>query len=566
MIPAALLHSGSLVVLGATVLFGALEPGRATPQGGSSFARFDDWFRRYRDARLYFEPGAGRLPSGAQVGSLEAGGELDRALRDCLRAANRPAADRLLALASFRFHDDPEIEADRYAAQRPDRVREAAIHALAAIHDPAVTEYLSHDVLMDRARASPLRRAAAAAALGKQKNAATLTALYAASTDPAPEVRSAAIQAAVAIGGIRSGPAIRWLEDPSPEIRLEVLDAFGRGLAAGEAERRASDGANGNAATGLLPEARSAVIARLEDGDWRVRDSAVAILGAFLSVEAIPALIDALAAETLRAGTGEGRKRVRTRIGEALSKITGADLPNDAGRWRIWWEAAKPRFRLGGEVSGRARTKAYLDYFDIPIRSDRIVFAIDVSRSMLEHYGAPPVSTGIVEAVCVPPADPRSWTKLERVKNELVRVIRTLTDSDRFQVVAFDSSIHSAFPALVAATKENRKAAERFVVGLDPGGGTAIYDALGASLGFGVTPRSRVGAGADTVFLLTDGSPTAGLVVAPQEILDRVAEANHAIRADIHTLFVGEDTDTGAQFMKDLARQNGGQYRRVPER
>jgi VWA domain-containing protein/HEAT repeat protein/PBS lyase HEAT-like repeat-containing protein len=518
-------------------------------QDASRFPRFDDWFRRYRDSRVLFRVLQGRVPTGCRIDSMAPDGEFKSALRDCVRAADRQAVDRLLGLATFRFHDDPAIETERFGAQLPSVVRDSAIDALSTLKTHDVVGYLSREVLLERSRTPPARRAAAAAALGRAKAPQALLALYAAASDPEPGVRVAAIDAAVSVGGPRGSEVLRWMEDNSVDVRLRVVEAVARsleGIPPGDA---------------VASPALAAVEKRLVDDDWRVRDAAVEILGEHPTVQAIPALIDALREERNRMAAGSGRKRLQARIGETLARLTGAEVPPlDAGRWQLWWESARSRFRIGGEVAGRPRTRAVAaSYFDIPIRSDRLVFTIDVSTSMSDGYGAPPVMTGAgaSETIPVPAADPRAWTKLERVKNELVRVIRGLDESALFQIVAFDAELREAFPKLMPATRESKKAAEKFVVSLRTGSGTAIYDALSASLHI---------PGADTVYLLTDGAPTAGRVIDPEEILRRVTEDNRTMRTEIHTVFVGEDFDTAAPFLTELARRNRGEHRRVPER
>ena len=61
----------------------------------------------------------------------------------------------------------------------------------------------------------------------------------------------------------------------------------------------------------------------------------------------------------------------------------------------------------------------------------------------------------------------------------------------------------------------------------------------------------------DTIFFLTDGFPTAGLVRVPEQILREVAGINRSMRVRIHAVGVGEH-DRG--FMQALAEQNGGMY------
>ena len=59
----------------------------------------------------------------------------------------------------------------------------------------------------------------------------------------------------------------------------------------------------------------------------------------------------------------------------------------------------------------------------------------------------------------------------------------------------------------------------------------------------------------DTVFFLSDGRPTVGAFVDPDDILREVKEANDLRKVIIHTIAIGEFQK---DFMKRLAEENGG--------
>lgn len=542
----------------ATFAAGALaagSPGAAPRQDGAKFARFDDWFRRYTEGKIALAVVPGRLPSQSQLDTLGPEGELARVLHDCVRAESREAAERVLSLASFRFHDNAAIEAERHAAQMPGKVREAAVNALASFRSRTVLDHLARNVLLDRARATPERRVAAAHALGIAKDAGALLALFQASSDPSPAVRIAAIDAAVAAGGTRASCVLRPAGETAPDMRLRVLDATYRYLTGTSAD---PDGERDR----VLSES----LKQLESDDWRARDRVVDIVAAFPTRDAVPALIAALAAERERLAAGRGRKRVQVRIGDLLGTITGADIPPlDAGRWKVWWDVSGERFRLGGEISGRPRTRADTGtYFDIPIKTDHMVFVVDVSGSMNEPSGPPPIVTGDNGPPIMPA--PAAWTKLERVKHELLRSMRSLQDTDLFQIVAFSDAVRSAFPTLAPANRANKKVAEKFVLGMRAHGGTGLYDALIAAMGLPDAGETTFTGEPDTVFVMSDGQPTVGSVTDSDEILRRVAEINRTARIQVHTLFAGEAFEPAARFLLSLARENRGEYRRIQER
>ena len=86
--------------------------------------------------------------------------------------------------------------------------------------------------------------------------------------------------------------------------------------------------------------------------------------------------------------------------------------------------------------------------------------------------------------------------------------------------------------------------------GQRPGGGTNIYDALMAAF-----VDERV----DTIYLLSDGDPSAGSVIDPALIRTRIARFNRARKVQIHCIALGADN----ALLKGLAADSGGEYRLV---
>jgi hypothetical protein len=64
---------------------------------------------------------------------------------------------------------------------------------------------------------------------------------------------------------------------------------------------------------------------------------------------------------------------------------------------------------------------------------------------------------------------------------------------------------------------------------------------------------------ADTLFLLSDGLPTAGLVTGSERIIRRLGMQNIVNRMEIHTIYTGSEEGKGLELMKEIARWNQGQ-------
>jgi Mg-chelatase subunit ChlD len=138
--------------------------------------------------------------------------------------------------------------------------------------------------------------------------------------------------------------------------------------------------------------------------------------------------------------------------------------------------------------------------------------------------------------------------------------IRGLSEDTYFTIIVFENKIEKWKKDLVPATGANKNLAIAYLERLKSGGGTNISDALEESFvlaGPGATSNDA-NLGVETIFLLSDGSPTAGKTTNTDAIVRKTAEWNSAKRIKIHTIGLGEDCDK--DFMKKLADENGGTF------
>ena len=114
-----------------------------------------------------------------------------------------------------------------------------------------------------------------------------------------------------------------------------------------------------------------------------------------------------------------------------------------------------------------------------------------------------------------------------------------------FNIVTFGNTIQTWKSSLIPATSGNRNTGAIYVDRLDANGGTPMRAALERAFQF--RPQ--------TLFVLTDGQPTDA---STQDILDLVRQLNGRRATTVHTVGLGPDQD--AQFLADLAAQNGGRF------
>jgi len=358
-----------------------------------------------------------------------------------------------------------------------------------------------------------------------------------------PEMRAAA---AAAMGGTGTDAALTAIRkalefDAAPIVRVRALEAL---------------------LAWKVAVVKDAVIAALKDRHWQVRALAIAVCVRSNLVEAVGPMIEALASET---------GRLRKDLDDALFRLTGTRLYGDVGLWQDWWLSnadamAKKAQELekaghydkalgpledweGDDADADAdetkRKGATSAFYGITTLSKRLVFVIDISRSMNDAAQAKPAATTGQKNKY---AAPKGNRKLDIAKWQLHRAIQDLPKDAAFNVVVYSESYKVWEKELVAATPRGKKKAHKFVDQINGNGTTNIGDSLDAALD----------QDADTVFLLSDGNPNRGRVSDLEKLLTQLLKRNRRARRVIHTIGIGEVE--GSSFLKDLARRTGGRY------
>jgi Mg-chelatase subunit ChlD len=140
--------------------------------------------------------------------------------------------------------------------------------------------------------------------------------------------------------------------------------------------------------------------------------------------------------------------------------------------------------------------------------------------------------------------------KIAQLRRALRHCIETLSPEDRFNILAFSTSVRPLREGLVAASSDMKEAARSFADSLEAGGGTNIDAALRAAL----EADPRDGQRPYLIVFMTDGLPTVE-VTDPQQILRNVEQRNsHRVR--FHVLGVGSDVNV--ELLDKLAETNRG--------
>ncbi len=141
-----------------------------------------------------------------------------------------------------------------------------------------------------------------------------------------------------------------------------------------------------------------------------------------------------------------------------------------------------------------------------------------------------------------------SGQKMEQARAAGKQLLHTLSPTDRFRLIDFSSDVRTFRDDFSTATRENVRAAERYLDDLDAQGSTNISGALDEAL------SARVESGRLPIILfLTDGQPTVG-----ERSADAIAR-NVAKRRGSRRLFTfGVGADLNVSLIEQLALEGRG--------
>ena len=267
---------------------------------------------------------------------------------------------------------------------------------------------------------------------------------------------------------------------------------------------------------GIDPSGAQAAALRHLDEDleslWHLVAASIRALRDLRRKPSIPALIAFLGKKDIH--------RLREDAHAALVALTHQTHGPYEEPWARWWAEAGPTFEVPPEEPKQVAREdgSSTAFYGIQTFSDRIVFAIDLSWSM--------------------------WRTVDRVRRidtalkELGGAVGTLDDSRRFAVVWFGTRAGTWKTRMVTGHEREKRALGRWIKDVDGKGQTNAYDGLERAFRF-----AREGAGrpaADTVFFLTDGSPTAGPLQERSDLLPELRAWCRIERVRLHCIGTGE--------------------------
>ena len=284
------------------------------------------------------------------------------------------------------------------------------------------------------------------------------------------------------------------------------------------------------------PETVKYILPLLKKKDPRIAVSAAKTLGTKPHADSVEGLLESLPKADRIPG------ELSLAIRQSLYKLTDKNFRSYTD-WEKWWKTVKATWKPPTEREIRGRTALskvkppgdFPRFFGMEIYSLKVVFVIDVSGSMTF-------------------ADPQygGQSRIQLVKEELIKVVRELRGATRFCVVAFSDRIRTQSKSLMGASRSNKAKANAWIGQLSAAGATWTQEALEKAFTF---------KDANTIVVLSDGAPAKGGGLTPTKpILEWVQHANRFRKATIHTIsFPGANVP----FMQELATGNKGSYRDV---
>ncbi len=278
----------------------------------------------------------------------------------------------------------------------------------------------------------------------------------------------------------------------------------------------------------------------------------------------IPALIGKL--ESI----GGERSTVYYAVLDGLLLLTGQEYETIED-WRKFWEIQGPtldpaNLDAGDGTTGverkKARTPRDPEFFGVEVVSQKVMFVIDTSGSMVLYDEGGGEEGGGKGA---------SWQqrqRIKRVRDQLKAVIQKLRTNSRFNIISYSDQLQNFNEkGIVPASGTWKKKAVQFADGLKANGFTHTDEAMRAAF----QDKSI-----DTIMLLSDGAPVHD---GSQEnliprILDDVRKMNRVRKVKIYTFgFDGPGVTPPnskqppnanpaplVEFLTRLAEDNGGTY------
>lgn len=282
-----------------------------------------------------------------------------------------------------------------------------------------------------------------------------------------------------------------------------------------------------------LDQAKPRIKSALGHKHWRIR---------WAAIEACRLLRNRVAVDLLLERMPKEKGRLQYDLLLALQDLTGTTIPYEPADWRKWWDYSRKTYQSPEEQTNTdtativvAPDNPKATYFGLRVISRRVCFVLDVSGSMGDDLNF---------------EGNEAHPRIGILKRQLVNLVEHLNKRTFFNVYFFETHYVKLFKNLVPASKKNHRKMLRFVEQREAMGGTNLFDPLEEALR---DPH------VDTIYVLSDGQPTAGRLISQKAIVNTVEKINRRRRIQINTIAIGEESE----LLRQIATISGGAYRHV---
>jgi hypothetical protein len=435
--------------------------------------------------------------------------------------------------------------------------RSEAVAALRDAPDVLKVKLISEKVVPREKRADVI--ASAVAVLSRVKDEGAVNDLVSLAGKGKPDRRVVYLEALAKVDGSASHELLlQAVKDKEPRVRGMAAFALG--------QHRAMD-------------ALDPLLKLLEDPHWQVQAASLESIRRLsdkeeLRARAVPVLVDYLDLVT---------GRLSVDAAETLAKITGKRLGRDPAKWRRYMAGEDVDANTGGDGEGEGGAKsggAYGNaaerphFYGMEVVSNRVVLLMDISLSMNDpieidkdrlrrETSRRKTVTGQKGEGDDADDEDRAYdipwwrikTRLDLAREQTILLISQMREDQEFDIIFFSTKVEPWMGRLVPANSANKQKAIAKLQSLKPDDKTNTWGALAAAFDLMHNQKKSYEKGPDELYLVTDGAPSVGDIVEPDQILEAVLQLHKTMPIRINCIGVG----VNLRFMRKMCRRTGGQ-------
>ncbi len=325
-------------------------------------------------------------------------------------------------------------------------------------------------------------------------------------------------------------------------------------------------------------DALEPLLSMLEDPFWQVRSAAISAVRRLDDKEQLRAIAVPRLVDFMEVSSG----RMQHDAADALARITGRRLGRSVKKWRAFL-AGKPQPTEGdsGDAETPSSGGAYGNqatrpkFYGMEVVSNRVVLVLDFSLSMND-----PIEIDMDRLrretsrrkAAVTGGDGKKkddddenrqydipwWrikTRLDLAREQSILLISQLREEQYFDIIFYSTEVDTWMGKLVPATSANKQKAITKLKTVKPDDKTNTWGALARAFDLAGNQKKSYKEGPDELYLVTDGMPSAGDIIEPDQLVEAVLQLHRVVPIRINIIGIG----VNRRFMRKLCQATGGE-------